>query len=479
MSNKGIGLEHGSNPCRTANLSPKSGDFQNHRTDSAQETGESEAKVKFPKVVRHRKAEVTIYGKKPNYPFYRLAWRIHGKRRMKSFKTYSEAKGEADELVKDLAKGSAVAELTPDQARDAIAAIERLEAYHAATGKRIGLLAAVSEFADTSEKVNGWGLRPAVEGFLKNVADVKRKDLAEAVEEFVKLRKEKTVPKDGKRAQLSKGYAGLVASWLRDFAKTFPATAVNELTREHLTLYFDAQNKKSPKSRNHYRGAVKMFLSWSAKRDYLSQTHRLLEADCMAVESADLHDIAFFKPAELQSLLNTANENPEHRPLLPIIVLGGLAGIRLQEILRLDWADVWSVEGHVEIGAKKAKTRSRRLVELCAAARAWLEPYRNFEGKVCDWHRDTFHVAFNELRKSAEVPARRNGLRHAFCTFHFAAHANENLTAQQAGNSPTMIHQHYKGLATKADAEKWFNTMPPKVAENIVQLPTAKAVVNL
>jgi hypothetical protein len=29
-------------------------------------------------VVRHRKAEVTIYGKKKSYPFYRLDYRVNG-----------------------------------------------------------------------------------------------------------------------------------------------------------------------------------------------------------------------------------------------------------------------------------------------------------------------------------------------------------------------------------------------------------------
>jgi hypothetical protein len=61
-------------------------------------------------------------------------------------------------------------------------------------------------------------------------------------------------------------------------------------------------------------------------------------------------------------------------------------------------------------------------------------------------------------------------LRHAFCTYHFAAHANENLTAAQAGNSPAMIHAHYKGLATKAEAEKWFNVNPPGAAKNVIPL---------
>jgi hypothetical protein len=65
-----------------------------------------------------------------------------------------------------------------------------------------------------------------------------------------------------------------------------------------------------------------------------------------------------------------------------------------------------------------------------------------------------------ELRDSLKIPTRKNGLRHAFCTYHYALHANENLTAAQAGNSPAMIHAHYKGLATKVEAEKWFNVTP-------------------
>ena len=79
------GVCHGSNPCRTANLAPEIGDFSDGRTDSAQKTGESEGNIK------HWKAEVTIYVKKPAYPFYRIAYRVDGKRRLKSFRTYSDA----------------------------------------------------------------------------------------------------------------------------------------------------------------------------------------------------------------------------------------------------------------------------------------------------------------------------------------------------------------------------------------------------
>jgi hypothetical protein len=72
------------------------------------------------------------------------------------------------------------------------------------------------------------------------------------------------------------------------------------------------------------------------------------------------------------------------------------------------------------------------------------------------------------LRDSVKIPARRNGLRHGFVSFHFALNANENLTAAEAGNSPAMVRKNYKGLDTKAEAEKWFNIQPAK-AENVIQ----------
>jgi integrase len=136
--------------------------------------------------------------------------------------------------------------------------------------------------------------------------------------------------------------------------------------------------------------------------------------------------------------------------------------LRGEEIMRLDWADVWRAEGHIEISAKQAKTRQRRLVVICPALAAWLEPYRKTTGKIFPAGVYDYQHRFLELRDSLKIPTRKNGLRHAFCTYHFSLHANENLTAQQAGNSPAMIHAHYKGLATKADAEKWFAIHPQK-----------------
>ena len=220
-------------------------------------------------------------------------------------------------------------------------------------------------------------LPDAVEGYLGTVATVKRKDVGEAVEEFITSRRHKTEAKEGKRA-LSPSYVTHFNSWMRGFAGTFPATAVCDLTKDHVNLYFKPLTEVSAKNRNDRRAAVTMFLNWATRNDYLPKTHRLFEADGMTRETVESADTDFFRPAELQKLLDNASVD-----LRPVIAIAGLAGLRGEEIMRLDWADVWRVEGHVEVTARNAKTRQRRLIEICPALASWLEPFRaNTAGKL-------------------------------------------------------------------------------------------------
>ena len=340
----------------------------------------------------------------------------------------------------------------------------------------MSLLAGISEFVEASAKLNGRTMGEAVEGYLRSVASVKRKDIKEAVTKLLQADAPRTKAPEGQRPQLSKNYARTRAIRLGRLANAFPNTAVCELNKEHLDAFTPTEKVESQKnghrfakSRNHYRAAIGQFLRWAVRKDYLPVTHRLLEADGLRPEHANTAEIAFYTPRELAGLLANADDT-----LRPVLAVGGLAGLRTAELLRLDWADVWHVPGHIEITAGKAKTRQRRLVEICPALQAWLEPYRVEErGKFWPGEERTFLEHYGDLCEAAKINRKTNGLRHSFCSFHFALHANENQTAQQAGNSPAMIHAHYKGLATKAEAEKWFNVMPPKSAKNVIPLNAA------
>jgi integrase len=421
--------------------------------------------MRFPKRIRHRgQVLATIYAKTKAFPAYRLAWRVTGMRRMERFQTYSEVKRRADALVKELAQGSHVTALTPKQATDALAALERLQGYFQQTGRRVSLLAAVSEFAESSAKALGRNLGEVVDGWLNTVASVKRKDMAEAVEEFIQADEPRTKAGEGQRAQLSSEYTRIRALRLRRFAKAFPGHAVCDVSKEHLDAFIQAMADASPKARNHHRAGIKQFLQWCCRKDYLPATHRMNEADAMRPEHANTGATDFYTPDEFRALLETAQE-----PLRAMIAIGGLAGLRTAEVLRLTWEDVFRVPGHIEITAGKSKTRSRRLVEVCPALESWLQPCRALTGKLWQGTERFFHKGCAEICDRAEVARKKNGLRHSFCSFHFALHGNENLTAQQAGNSPAMVHQNYKGLATKAEAEKWFAVQPGRAA-NIIPM---------
>jgi hypothetical protein len=151
--------------------------------------------VGFPVTIRYRQSKVKIYAPGNSFGYYRLSFTVAGKRQMRSFRNYPEAKGAAERLVKELAQGSQFTSLTASQSQDAIAALERLAILFQSTGRKFSLLASVSEFADCIGKLHGRPLREAVDGFMQTAAVVKPKDLMVAVEDFLKIRKHRSETK--------------------------------------------------------------------------------------------------------------------------------------------------------------------------------------------------------------------------------------------------------------------------------------------
>lgn len=236
------------------------------------------------------------------------------------------------------------------------------------------------------------------------------------------------------------------------------------MTKQHIDAYITKFAKAAPKTRNERRAVVRMFLAWAVEQDFLAPTHRLAEASQLKHESGDAGEIECYTAPELRAMLEAAPAD-----LQPVLALAGLAGLREKEILRLTWRDIFRVPGHIEVSALNAKTRSRRLVEVCASLAQWLEPYRGRTGTIWPKGYQQFHAEFAALRADLRIQHRRNGLRHAFVSAHYALGGDEGRTAQQAGNSPAMVHHNYKKLMAKPEAEAWFAVSPQQLG-NVVQL---------
>jgi integrase len=423
--------------------------------------------VRFPVTIEFYDQRAKVYAPAKNFAFYRVAFKVDGKRRMLTFGTYTEAKTAAEAKVKELHKGQKSSALTAKQAQDALTIRDMLDAYRLETGKVLSIVElTASHLAAVKELPENCTLIEAVRVYRQSIAAVQRKPLAQAVKEFCDARRPKGVPVDGKRSVLSPVYVQDTERQLTEFSDANTGADVCDLTKQHLDLFVEAHAKLSPKSRNHYRATLRMFFGWCQRRDYLAANHRLFEADGLRKEEADTGDVDYYRPAELRLMLD--NAAPE---MAVIIAMQAFGGLRLQEALRLDWSDVWRVSGHVEISSAKAKTRSRRLVEINSTLAAWLKSYRKNKGAVTSLTLDAYTWQLIQLRKRLEIPSRKNGLRHGFLTAHYALNQNENQTAAQAGTSPAMLFRHYKGLMARKEAAEWFVVNPPKTKADCPHQP--------
>ena len=144
----------GSNPCRTANLTNEIYGYPVVCTEFAQQPARTtDRRVRFPGTIRHRTTKANIYEPTVKFPYYRVAYTTAGKRQMQTFAAYSNAKAAAERSVRELANSSQAA-LNASHSRDALAALERLDGYFRAKGKRVSLHAAVGDFLDAIGRLN-------------------------------------------------------------------------------------------------------------------------------------------------------------------------------------------------------------------------------------------------------------------------------------------------------------------------------------
>ena len=283
--------------------------------------------MKFPKRIKYRgRVLATIYGKCKGRDSYRVAWQVAGQRRMASFPSYSLAKRHADGLVKDLAKGSQVTALHPAQARDALAALERLADFYRATGRRVSLLAGISEFVEASAKLHGRTLGEAVEGYLAHRRQREAQGhCAKPSRNFSQADAPRTKAADGQRAQLSANYAYNRKLQLRRFAATFPDTAVCDLSKEHLDTFIGSLARILPQIAQPLPRRRRQFPAMGSPQRLSSPARTACWKPTACDRTGEHCRSRILHAARIAALLERARN--QIQSLAPVIAIGGLAGL--------------------------------------------------------------------------------------------------------------------------------------------------------
>jgi integrase len=403
---------------------------------------------RFPILIKRGSCSVKIYrDRKPSGTYYRVCYHIGGKRERLNFVDLEKAKLEAEAQAAKLSRGDVDAmQLT---GKDRLVYGQALESVRE-TG--VALNAAAREYSEAWKHLDGVSLVDAAKFYARHQGrGIKRKPVSQAVDEIIA----------SKEAQgVSVVYLNDLRYRLGAFADRFQCDLVS-LSRDDVRGFFD-RLKLSPRSFNNYFTCLKTFFAFATDRNWLSKEADLLASVKRRKERKS--PVEIFTPTEMVSLLNQAT--PE---VARCLALGAFAGLRSEEILRLEWADVMLRPGFIEVAAHKAKTAARRLVPITNNLERWLNPSLSNEGLIWTHPKGVYFKNRLRIATKAKISYKANALRHSWISYRLAEIQNVNQVALEVGNSPQMIFRHYRELATPEQARTWFSIMPDD-AENIVSI---------
>lgn len=387
-------------------------------------------------------SEIKIYTLRTagGYQSYQCAWYDEGRRQTKTFGKLEDAKFFAQQ--KSVALDNGLPEINQATLRD----VEIFKACeHRVSRFGLTIPAAIDEWLSAREVLGGSSsLTEAVQFFKRHHAGITPVRVEEALDRFFEAKR---------AANVSAIYLKVFRCQVRQFREQFGAIQLADITTPDIDRYLRLQTC-GPVTKNNMRRNIVTLFTWAREQGYLQQDKKTTAERAMTFLVPDQAP-AIWTPDEMRKLLSVCMPK-----LLPLVVIGAFSGIRSAEIDRLEWQDVLWEQGYIEIKAKKAKTKSRRLVPLRDNLKKWLEPFRKDTGFVC--HLPNLHLRLNYLGEKAGFGWKQNVLRHSYASYRLAETQDAAKVALELGNSPEKLFRHYRELVTPEAARDWFGIVPTR-----------------
>ena len=388
---------------------------------------------------------------------FQLSYYASGQRKRERAPSLEEAKKRAKQLVEELSAGKAHAvTFSPKQAAAITDAVEILGPLG------VSLTEVARQFAEAHKILDGRPLLEAARFYAEHLSQQTRRGALQPIT-FPDLVTKYLASIEGKK---SKRYEEDLKAKLKRAAKAFTGQ-LREIRATDLDQWLDNMEDAGLRTKNNYRMALITLFSYARDKNFLPRGQQTEAEFITRHNDKKGGDIGIYSPEQFATLLRYVDER-----FLPFVALGGFAGLRSIEILRLEWTDVWFEKGFIEVGRNKSKTATRRLVPICPALAAWLKPYAKKAGPVLPDIRNEFHFTrlFHAAKSALDDPEGKprvqivhNGLRHSFCSYRMAETKSAPQVALEAGNSPKMLFEHYRELVTEAEAKEWFALTPASV----------------
>ena len=248
-----------------------------------------------------------------------------------------------------------------------------------------------------------------------------------------------------------------------------PNKNVSDVTPRELASYIDAKlSDAAPKTYNNHITYIKTFFGWCCRKDVgyrLDNPAEDLRAKQIAYKEPEF--VTADKVRPVLEAVDKATDGIRRAQLLTFIALSFFNGVRVDEIFRLDGRDLNIEDGWVRVAMPKGFQRgiAPRMVPLTGAAKAWLrysgiKPHDGMRLMSAFPSANAIYKAIVYAMPSV-VGFPHNAGRHSFITMHVALYGDPTKTEALCGTSKQMRTRNYMGLATRRQAEEYFNVLPP------------------
>ena len=251
-------------------------------------------------------------------------------------------------------------------------------------------------------------------------------------------------------------------SHLLQFAGAFQRKPFADLSARDIDRYL--KNEKWQRSTRHnVRRSIVALFNYAQRKGHIER-HLRTEAEMSEQIRFDTKSPLIYSVAEMRAVLQNAAYEA-----VPFIVLGAFAGLRFEEMQRLDWSDIRTEDGVIRLSRKITKTSRERLVPIQPNLRAWLAPYRSLRGNLVDSLNISRAMLREKLRGAATAAGLNwiaNGLRHSFASYYLALTEDPGKTSLACGHSVDVLQSIYRAITvggnpiTKFLAEDYFEIRP-------------------
>jgi integrase len=302
-------------------------------------------------------------------------------------------------------------------------------------------------------------LMSAVDAYIaEHCVTVAGKTVSDGVDDFVK---------SCRRANLKPRTITQYESDLSIYCETFAESQMTGVVRDDVEEWLD-EFDWSARTRRNKLTTLTTFYTFAIDKNYCA----INPAERIKRPKVDDEPIGLLTPDQTEALLNQAIK--DRKDLVGSIAIAAFAGPRRSELCALNWEEIHRQEREAEVKASKAKTRQRRIISINATLAKWLEVYGLDKGPVSVTHNaDVWGKWVRELAQSAGIEVwPKNALRHGFGSYFFALIKDEARVAAEMGNSPEMVHRHYRAIVTGDNCSRFWAILPPQPKQS--QVTTGK-----